>query len=278
MSDNQRVSHPLELLGNDEDDESSFLANLSEKFAPAKPSSSSSFNLHGSVSVPSSLSTTTTKQTTVEILSVNGTTTTTVTATATVTGGSGAASPVKCSSPEPSSEPVDKLSRHSSEASLMTHFDKFFISVDKVRWFYNKNKTSSQQQQSSSSSNQNNATTISGVNWSAQGVSIGRASSPTEALQNVIDSASESSNLDDPTAVGEKQSKDTTQNKWLPFSKHDSTQLELEYREMIVNSKRGADLKLVQVLNNLYEVDLNKKRCSAIYWDSGLFSLLSFFF
>jgi hypothetical protein len=61
---------------------------------------------------------------------------------------------------------------------------------------------------------------------------------------------------------------DDTSNRWLTFNKMDSTSLEVEYRSF--QSRKLFDSNsqpnLIQVFEDLYEVDLLKKKCQAIYW------------
>jgi len=63
-------------------------------------------------------------------------------------------------------------------------------------------------------------------------------------------------------------SMDDTADKWLFFNKLDSTSLEVEYRSF--QSRKSFDSKsqpnLVQVLDDLYEVNLLTKKCQTIYW------------
>ena len=51
--------------------------------------------------------------------------------------------------------------------------------------------------------------------------------------------------------------------KWTPFNKFDSFNLEKNYRNKCSN--------LIQVLDGLYEVNLETKQCNAIYWKGNVY-------
>ena len=53
--------------------------------------------------------------------------------------------------------------------------------------------------------------------------------------------------------------------KWIMFNKLDSFNLEVEYRSMQTQAD-ASEPKLVQVLDDLYEVNLTTRKCYAIYW------------
>lgn len=62
---------------------------------------------------------------------------------------------------------------------------------------------------------------------------------------------------------------DSSNKKWLYFNKLDSCNLEVEYRNIQakkVNNIPMQEPHLVQVLENLYEVNLKTKKSTAIYW------------
>ncbi len=54
--------------------------------------------------------------------------------------------------------------------------------------------------------------------------------------------------------------------KWTPFNKFDSFNLEKNYQNKCAN--------LIQVLDNLYEVNLETKQCNAIYWKGNVYLVL----
>ena len=52
--------------------------------------------------------------------------------------------------------------------------------------------------------------------------------------------------------------------KWIFFSKLDSYNIELEYRNSRIQRRKP---NLVQVLDGLYEVNLRLRECFPIYWE-----------
>lgn len=62
--------------------------------------------------------------------------------------------------------------------------------------------------------------------------------------------------------------------KWVPFIGYDSCQMEWKYRQAQLQVKEGeegmdVDIGTVAVRGGLYEVDVAKRQCHAIYW-SGI--------
>ncbi len=60
---------------------------------------------------------------------------------------------------------------------------------------------------------------------------------------------------------------------------YDSFNLETEYRELLLgkhlmHQTPDATSRTVQVLDGLYEVDLNTKKCYSIYWKSRIMSFV----
>ena len=54
--------------------------------------------------------------------------------------------------------------------------------------------------------------------------------------------------------------------KWQPFSKSDSYKLEAKYRSVVSNDSVNEHNRFVQVLDDIYEVNLTTRKCYAIYW------------
>ena len=161
-------------------------------------------------------------------------------------------------------------SRLTDDSSQSDHFSNFLIPVDQVRWLYKEEKKASTRSTSPSNSNGTNGTS------SANGAAISYANTLSSASgavsPGVIDPSIDpniSLNLGEPTT-----SSSSSSNKWQPFNKWDSYSLEMEYRERMT-LKNPCEARLIQVLNNLYEVDLNKRRCTPIYWENGKFSFSS---
>ena len=170
--------------------------------------------------------------------------------------------------------------------------NNFFIPIEQVRWFYKEEKSKHASTSGANATATTSTTTTAGISGGSS-IAATNNSNSLANLQNVAFSASAniasvlsttaSSPVDDlinspfAEAAAAAQSPTTTTSSnsknWQTFNKWDSYNLEVEYREMMTLSKKSSSAyennKLVQVLNNLYEVDLIKKRCSPIYWDSG---------
>lgn len=126
----------------------------------------------------------------------------------------------------------------------------FFIQIDNVGWFYKKDQV-----------NQDSSGAF--KSQSSLPAHLDEYTSGDEKIQNSQNSGQSSGNLES-TANASKETNQVSNKKWNLFGKIDSTNLELKYRALL-NEKSG-EPKLVQVLDNLYEVNLTTKKCYAIYW------------
>jgi hypothetical protein len=122
----------------------------------------------------------------------------------------------------------------------------YFIEMDQVRWFFkeDKDKDKEKEQPHSLSHNVNYFNSIS-----------------TPNLANLNNNNNNQIDMDPTQGVHA-----TTLNKWHKFSKIDSKNLEVAYRDMLTNKTSNELPRLVQVKENLYEVNLQTRKCYAIYW------------
>ncbi|RNA34162.1 phospholipase DDHD1 [Brachionus plicatilis] len=136
----------------------------------------------------------------------------------------------------------------------------FFIEIGQVRWFYKGDKDSTAN---------NGLSTPTGVS---------QTSLPSiQSSSNMInpDQSSHTLNENDINNNNNNNSNMSSVNlntkKWYKFSKVDSFNLEIEYRDMISKKVLNAnsEVNFVQVLNNLYEVNLESKKCYPIYWKAA---------
>lgn len=118
----------------------------------------------------------------------------------------------------------------------------YYINIDHIGWYYKKDQISSDlKTQTSQSSN------LDELNFMTEEKNL----------------ASTSPQVNEPGATN---SNNTVSNKkWIQFNKHDTANLEQKHRQ-IFNEKKSTEPKLVQVLDDLYEVNLTTKKCYAIYW------------
>lgn len=133
----------------------------------------------------------------------------------------------------------------------------FYIDIDQVRWFHKGDKDTGV------SPGPN--TPVNGASSTASLLPTNQSSSnllntEREAIDNDINNNNNSN-----TCTGNIN---TTSKKWHMFSKMDSYNLELEYRDMMSRRQLGlqSEPNVVQVLNDLYEVNLETKKCYPIYW------------
>ncbi len=115
----------------------------------------------------------------------------------------------------------------------------FFIPIDQVGWFYKKEAldTTGLKANSSTASNMDEYEETGGIG----GGQVNQ----------------------DGSSVSTASNNNNNSKKWHTFNKIDSVNLELGYRCML-NEKLTE--KLVQVLDDLYEVNLSSKKCYAVYW------------
>jgi hypothetical protein len=134
----------------------------------------------------------------------------------------------------------------------------FFIPIENVRWFYKGDKESGSSNNQANTSNTSDSTNDS--NLKSENSSSNANLAALSAVSNDINNNANAS-----LNVHHISSK-----KWYMFNKWDSYNLESEYRDMItkkqMNISTADEPKLVQVLDNLYEVNLATKKCNPIYW------------
>lgn len=118
----------------------------------------------------------------------------------------------------------------------------FYIDIDQVRWFYKNDKESLQAASPISSS-----------------------SSIHADLQSLAGDVTTTSEAIGVATTNSNNSTVHTSKKWHMFSKWDSIMLEQEYRDMMM-SNSDYKVKLVQVLDSMYEVNLSTRKCYPIYW------------
>lgn len=140
--------------------------------------------------------------------------------------------------------------------------NNFFIDIESVRWFYKGDKESS-------NSTNNLIPVQSSSNLLNENNSNENAPVPNDFNNNINGNnpAGSGNNTGGGINVHHISSK-----KWYMFNKWDSYNIEVEYRDMLSKkqSNIGAEPKLVQVLDGLYEVNLSVKKCFSIYWKSKL--------
>lgn len=130
----------------------------------------------------------------------------------------------------------------------------FYIDVDQVSWFYRGDKESGVNQPTSAMSTTSLHTNLSSSNLTNE-----------QPQQNINETNNNDINNNNNTCPG---SINLTSKKWHMFSKVDSFNIELEYRDMISKKQINfvSEPKLVPVLEDLFEVNLNTKKCYSIYW------------
>ena len=139
----------------------------------------------------------------------------------------------------------------------------FFIDVHHVRWFYKGEKSNEKSDKESVPTSSSAAITGSlpsiPSNSILPGESLNEMSSSTYSAAS-SDLHNNVSNLLSNSAVNVHH---ISSKKWIMFSKRDSYNLELEYRDMITKKLTNINSeppKSVQVLDSLYEVNLTTKR------------------
>lgn len=142
-------------------------------------------------------------------------------------------------------KPPSAAIRPVNEADLINN--EFLIPVEHVRWFYKaeKDKHNSNTNQVSASSSDTKANTESDMNNNTNGDAAPPIGSKIKTVKN-----------------------------WVIFNKWDSINLETEYRKMTIARRLSRDNVdneevLVQVLDNLYEVNLQTRKCYPIYLKTG---------
>lgn len=146
-------------------------------------------------------------------------------------------------------------------AKASTNGDNFLIDVESVRWFYKIEKEKDQSQTSTSAS--------------SSGEGKNRSSTQSMSIQlnydiNNNNSESNLQSLDEPNGGANKnmylKNVVIEDKKWHMFNRWDSISLETEYRQMVVNRRENsAEPVLVQVMDNLFEVNLCTRKCQPIY-------------
>lgn len=133
--------------------------------------------------------------------------------------------------------------------------NNFFIDIDQVGWFFKGDKEPNQT--ATIPNNGTSATSLPSVQSSSN--LLDQAPNENDINNNNNNNSNNLSNIN------------VTRKKWHMFTKAECKGLELEYRDMI--SKKHLNIqcepKLVPVLNNLYEVNLETKKCYPIYWKSS---------
>jgi len=136
----------------------------------------------------------------------------------------------------------------------------FFIPIENVRWFYKGDKEAgmSNNQANTSSTADSSLTNESNLK-SDNSSSSANLAALSAATSDINNNANASLNVHH-----------ISSKKWYMFNKWDSYNLESEYRDMIIkkqmNVSSADESKLVQVLDNLYEVNIVTKKCNPIYW------------
>ncbi|CAF0849369.1 unnamed protein product [Brachionus calyciflorus] len=136
----------------------------------------------------------------------------------------------------------------------------FYIDIDQVRWFYKGDKDSYNGTGLNTPNTNMSTTSLPTVQSSSNLLTPDQSSQ--NLTENDINNNSNNNNNSCPSNIN------ITSKKWHMFSKIDSYNLEIEYRDMM--SKKHLNIhtesNLVQVLNDLYEVNLETKKCYPIYW------------
>ena len=125
------------------------------------------------------------------------------------------------------------------QASSNNQINNFFINFESVGWFFKKDP---------------------------------RVNSENSQSTSVADEVNENNNSSSTTNNTNNTASTTNNKKWVMFSKWDAYNLEAEYRDMMSkkqSNNSNTEPKLVQVLDNLYEVNLATRKCYAIYWRNG---------
>ena len=159
----------------------------------------------------------------------------------------------------------------------------FFVDINRVRWFYKADKKSAvslllQSQMSTQSS----SSSVVGAAEPQTPTPLIAASGSQSNLQTSMLVGDESPSVLDVTDASSAAAIINEHNnsvvnihhisskKWIEFNKLDSFNLETEYRETLGRKhlNYSSESKTVQVLDDLYEVDLETKKCYSIYWKS----------
>jgi len=147
----------------------------------------------------------------------------------------------------------------------------FFIDIHHVRWFYKGEKSSNEKNDRDSASNPN---TIANLSVAATTAVTADEMTTSTTSNDSVNASNANNNLAGNSDVNVHR---ISSKKWIMFNKHDSYNLELEYRDMI--SKKLLNVaadppKTVQVLDSLYEVNITTKKCYSIYWKSRIISVM----
>lgn len=155
--------------------------------------------------------------------------------------------PEKRIAPKRPEEP--KINTRNDENKL----NNFYIEIEQVGWFYKGDK-------------EPNQTTIIPNNGSSS------TSLPSvQSASNLLDQTPNENDINNNNNNSNLSNINVTRKKWHMFTKSECRSLELEYRDMMSKKHLNVqcETKLVQVLNNLYEVNLETKKCYPIYWKSS---------
>jgi hypothetical protein len=140
-----------------------------------------------------------------------------------------------------------------------------FIDIDQVRWFYKKHKDLTTSSSSNNINKQNDS-----INSPSTEATPRTATPDRESVRSTSPFSNDNTsdiknipNIDHSTIIQSSE--------WSIFNKLDSFNLEMEYRavQQIKQEKstnNNSERKLIQVLDNLYEVNLQTKVCLPIYW------------
>lgn len=133
----------------------------------------------------------------------------------------------------------------------------FYIEIDQVRWFYRGDKVSTTGPNTPSAVSQ---TSLPNVQSSSNLVT------PEQSVHSINENDINNNNNNN----SNMSSVNLNPKKWYKFSKIDSYNLEIEHRDMMSKKMHNlnSEVNLVPVLNNLYEVNLETKKCYPIYWKS----------
>ena len=195
-------------------------------------------------------------------------------------------------------ETCDHVS-HDSLAYINTQqysaIDDYFIDIKQVRWFYkaDKKKQATETSSSTSSSSSSNETTPSSSSIDGNEFTSSENSSFSDTIDTSYGSATESSSSSAAAAAAEAADDNYGLNlhhistrRWIPFSKYDSFRLEVAFRHRRANptntnqatsattTTTTSTSHLIQVLGDLYEVNLDTQKCYSIYWKSRTNSIM----
>jgi hypothetical protein len=171
----------------------------------------------------------------------------------------------------PENKPVVK---NNSFFVITDNVDKnknFYIYIDHVKWYYKGDKKSKGSKNQTAQSTTSSATILTKQTDSFSGSNeINISTSGYSASNDVNDLNNNIFNTNRPNIHN------ISSKKWFEFNKYDSYNLELEYRDMMTKKNCNVSIpsKPVQVLENLYEVNLETKKCYSIYWKSIFIELL----